>query len=369
MDTSPLRIAHLTTTHPRADTRIFQKMCLSLAAHGYQVSLVLADGEGDARESGVQVLDVGRPATPFRRALLASWRVFRAGLRTRARLFHLHDPELMPYGLLLRLMGKRVVYDIHEYYRDIFLDIYYLPRPLRHACAHIYGLGEWITSRVVNACVVAAADMRRSLNLPHATVIENYVKISEFRPPAMRAPSRTVCYVGVLHHSRGVGEMVDAAQSADVTLLLAGRYYSDTLRQQVSARPGWAKVRELGFITRRRMQEVFDESVAGLVILTPRQNYNNSSCNKLFEYMAAGLPVIASDLPFARGVIAQHGCGLLVNPPTDPAAIAAAIRQLVDNPQEAAEMGRRGREAVERHYSWEQEEKKLLALYAGLLHG
>ncbi|NBO17697.1 MAG: glycosyltransferase [Proteobacteria bacterium] len=106
-----------------------------------------------------------------------------------------------------------------------------------------------------------------------------------------------------------------------------------------------------------------------LVILTPRLNYNHSSCNKLFEYMAAGLPVIASDLPFARAVIEAHRCGLLVSPPTDAAAIAAAIGKILQNPQEAAEMGQRGRAAVEQHYSWQLEEKKLLELYAQVLHG
>ncbi|NBO17696.1 MAG: hypothetical protein EBV03_00425 [Proteobacteria bacterium] len=238
------RIAHLTTTHSRADTRVFQKMCLSLAAHGYDVALVLADGLGNAREGGVSVVDVQKPQSPLSRALFSAWRVFRAGLRTRATLFHLHDPELIPYGLLLKLLGKHVIYDIHEYYRDIFLDIYYLPRPLRRLLAWAYGLGEWMIARCADGCVVAAAHMQSSLRLPRSTVIENYVKLAEFHPPAAgRQPTRTVCYVGVLHHSRGVLEMVDAAQQARVTLLLAGKYYSRTLQQEAMRRSGWANVR------------------------------------------------------------------------------------------------------------------------------
>jgi glycosyltransferase involved in cell wall biosynthesis len=193
-------------------------------------------------------------------------------------------------------------------------------------------------------------------------VIENYVKLSEFSVTNAKKEN-AVCYIGILHHTRGVIPMVDATAIAGSTLYLAGHYYSDTLHQEATQRGGWSNVKELGFIDRVQMQDIFSRCIAGLVILAPRLNYNHSSCNKLFEYMSAGLPVIASDLPFARAVIEKHQCGLLVSPAMDVDAIAKAIEWLASHPEEAHEMGRRGRQAVEAEYAWEHEEIKLFDLY------
>jgi glycosyltransferase involved in cell wall biosynthesis len=87
--------------------------------------------------------------------------------------------------------------------------------------------------------------------------------------------------------------------------------------------------------------------------------------NKLFEYMAAGMPIVASDFPLWRRIVDQERCGVMVDP-TDPRAIGEAIGMLLSDRAEAEAMGRRGRQAAERQYSWEVEERKLLALYAGL---
>lgn len=359
---NPIRIAHLTSTHARNDTRIFRKMCVSLASQGYATYLIVADGKGNSTESGVTIVDVGSPRSRYTRAILSSLRVFMAALRQRANIYHIHDPELIPYAFVLKLMGKCVIYDIHEHYRDIFLDIYYLPYVLRWILSRMYGLAETLTAHIVDACIVPTEHMQKLLSLPRSIVIENYVKLSEFSVTDAQK-EKAVCYIGILHHTRGVISMIDAAAIAGSTLYLAGHYYSDTLRQEATQRSSWSNVKELGFIDRVQMQDIFSRCIAGLVILAPRLNYNHSSCNKLFEYMSAGLPVIASDLPFARAVIEKHKCGLLVSPAMDVDAIAKAIEWLASHPEEAHEMGRRGRQAVEAEYAWEYEEIKLFNLY------
>jgi hypothetical protein len=85
----------------------------------------------------------------------------------------------------------------------------------------------------------------------------------------------------------------------------------------------------------------------------------------MFEYMAAGIPVIASDFPLWRSIVMGAGCGLLVNP-RDPSSIAKAISYLLTHDAEAEAMGKRGRAAVKLQYNWNTEERKLLNFYASL---
>jgi glycosyltransferase involved in cell wall biosynthesis len=91
-------------------------------------------------------------------------------------------------------------------------------------------------------------------------------------------------------------------------------------------------------------------------------SYVESQPIKLFEYMAAGLPVVAADFPGFRDIVERHQCGLCV-PPTDPARIAAAIEWIFAHPAEAEAMGQRGRALVQQRLNWEREAKVLLTLY------
>lgn len=360
-----MRVAHLTTVHSRDDTRVFRKMCRSLAAAGHDVTLHVADGRGDEVVDAVRIVDAGRPANRVARATRVAARMWRQALGLRPDILHFHDPELIPGGLVARLLGRRVVYDIHEYYRAHLRETAALPRAISEVLARLYGVAERCASRFLDACVVVSPHMERALALRRCVVVGNLVRVQEFRPspvPAAERP-RQVCYVGVLSAARRTDLMVGAADAAATRLVLAGSWYPESLRGAVSGSPSWRAVDELGQIDRRRMQEVFDASRAGLLLLDLSGDEEHSSCNKLFEYMAAGLPVIATDLTFVRDVVERHGCGVLVGPTADAGTVAEAIGWVLDHPDEADRMGRAGRKAVEENYSWEREQEKLLALY------
>ena len=147
-----------------------------------------------------------------------------------------------------------------------------------------------------------------------------------------------------------------------VKLELAGGINPSDYASTLRALPGWESVIYHGEVARAVVARMLGTARAGLVVQHPVPNEIEAQPIKLYEYMSAGLPVIASDFPLLRETVERCGCGLLVDP-MDPRAIANAMRWILDHPLEAERMGERGREAVERSCSWDQEAAKLVELY------
>lgn len=177
-----------------------------------------------------------------------------------------------------------------------------------------------------------------------------------------------VCYVGGLSQIRGLWEMVAAMNllPGSTRLNLAGGFSSPQDRELICREPGWSRINETGILDRAGVANVYRRSFAGLVTLKPLPNYIEALPIKMFEYMAAGIPVIASNFPLWASIVAEHRCGLCVDP-DDPRAIAGAINELALSPDEARAMGENGRRAALTVYNWKAEETKLIAFYAELL--
>ncbi|WP_081897699.1 glycosyltransferase [Massilia sp. BSC265] len=365
------RIVHLSSAHPRFDTRIFVKQCRSLANHGHEVSLVVADGLGDDCRNGIRILDVGRPSGRRERMLRSTWRVGRAALSLDADVYQLHDPELIPIGLRLAVGGRKVVFDAHEDVPCQLLDKPYLSPRGGRLLARAYVALEACALRRFDGVLAATPVIRDRLAAYNALTVDvnNYPRIEEFTRPAPGAQVRdSFCYVGSISAIRGIRELVEACSMlrTPARLALAGGFAEADLEAEVRRQPGWNRVDALGHLDRAGVTGVLERAFAGLVTLLPTASYREALPVKMFEYMAAGIPVIASDFPLWRDIVEGSRCGLCVDP-HDPAAIAAAIDHLAAHPCEAREMGANGRRAVLERYNWENEEDKLIAFYADLL--
>lgn len=121
-------------------------------------------------------------------------------------------------------------------------------------------------------------------------------------------------------------------------------------------------IRFIGKISRDEVNELYGNSRAGIVIYQPAANHLEAQPIKLFEFMAAGLPVVASDFPLWREIVEGNQCGICVNP-TDPEEVKVACLTLIDNPKMAQALGRNGKVAIDKKYNWKSEENKLVELY------
>lgn len=366
-----IKVAHLTSAHPRHDIRIFHKMCKSIALVGWQAVLVVADGMGESAESGILIHDVGKPSNRLDRMCRVTDRIFKSAISLNAHIYHLHDPELIPIGLKLKRMGYRVIFDSHEDVPRQMLGKSYLNKPTLWLIAKGFAAYEKRACKKFDGVIAATPSIRDkflAIN-PQTEVINNFPLLNELNQKGSWVKKRKeVCYVGSIDINRGIQELCLAMgqTKSGARLNLAGEFSEPELKLKVQHIKGWQNINDFNVVNRAGVKQILCQSIAGLVTFRPLPNHVNAQPNKMFEYMSAGIPLIASDFPLWRKIINENDCGLLINP-LDSTAIAKAIDYVIENPNEAERMGKNGRRAVEEIFNWGQEEKKLLQLYEQIL--
>ena len=365
--TNNIRIVHLTSVHPRYDTRIYVKICNSLKNASYETYLIVADGVGSEIKKEINIIDVGRASgNRLIKTFLRVYRVFRQSLKIKADLYHFHDPELIPVGILLRFMGAKVIYDIHEDVPRQVLRKPWIPTKLKWLTSKLVSLFEYIASKIVTAIVTVTPTIAERFRKSLVVEVRNYVSLDEFSTEPTYKYKNLITYAGGITCDRGIMQMIDAIGLTESSLTLAGNFQDKKVEKVCMQKQAWSKVNYKGWLSREEIKETLDNTLIGLVVLQPTGDYEDAYPVKMFEYMAAGIAVISSNFSLWSDIIDKSNCGICVDP-TSPEDIANAINYMVNNREETIEMGKRGRLAVTKYYNWNSQEKKLLELYSTLL--
>jgi glycosyltransferase involved in cell wall biosynthesis len=366
------RIVHLTSVHSPNDVRIFHKECKSLSALGYDVTLV-APGATSSTIDGVRLIGAPLPTNRRDRVFNTTRHLYRIGLGLQADLYHFHDPELMPIGVLLKIRGKKVIYDIHEEVANDILDKDWIAPMLRPVVSRSVGLFERICSSFYDGIVITRPSLYKSFDRRKTVLVHNYPIIGELCPASdapYSARGPIAAYVGGGTPERGIREMVIALgllpESVDLTLHFAGTITPAAYLDELKTLAGWQRVRYLGWQNRTQVAQLLSSARLGIVTFLPIANHMNSEPTKLFEYMSAKLPVVASNIPHWESLVRQNGYGVLADP-TQPSAIATAILEILRDPAEAEAMGQRGHRAVMSEYNWGAASANLAQLYQRIL--
>lgn len=365
-----MKVCILTTVHPAFDTRIFHKQAKSLVGAGYDVTLI-AQHDKDEVVDGIKILALPKPRNRFLR-MMGMWRVFKLAYAKNADAYHFHDPELLPIGLLLKFFTKgKVIYDVHEDYPNSILYKYWIPFHLRKAVSYIFNIIEKAIAYSLDLIIVVNNDMADKFRKGACITIWNYsiLEIAESECE-YNSCSPTLIYVGGLSEERGISEIVQAMDFLDtsrsVKLILCGEFGTQSYRRKVTGLWGYKKVEYLGYVEPENVPLQMARATIGIACLHPVRNYMYMPTTKVFQYVAAGLPVVVSNFPKWKEFIEGINCGIVVNP-LDPQEIARAVGYLIEHPDEARRMGENGRKAVLEKYNWENESKNLLAIYEDLL--
>lgn len=366
-------IAVVSTVHNGQDTRVLRRTTIALADAGNDVFYVTTDPPPPAALAGhdVTVAAIDRPTGRFDRMTRIQGQALRATLATGADVVHIHDPELLPTALVLRAMGRTVVFDLHEDVAAQVLLKEWIPSALRPTVRAMVAAVEIVLPQLVDEVVVADPDLANRLldrGATNVTLVENHPDLSEMptAAPGPRHP-RQVVYVGGVTPARGLFTMIDALRmSTDrpFRLVVGGPFPSAEVEAEAHRRAAGLDVDFLGWLPRTGVWELLLSSAVGLAVLDRTPNYERAQPTKVYEYLAAGLDVIASDFPLWRRLFVDVDQVTFVEP-GDAAALAHSIQQRLDHPSDAATRASL-REHVATTWSWSRQRAALLDVHARL---
>jgi glycosyltransferase involved in cell wall biosynthesis len=364
------KVCHISTVHSLKDDRIFFKECQSLMRNNYDVYLVIPALENHSL-NGVNIRAIPEPKGRLSRLFVAQWKALSTALKTKANLYHFHDPELMFLGIILRLMGKKVVYDVHE---DLPKQILYKPwiKPavLRKLLSGLIYLFEQFSCLFFQGIVAVTDDIARKYKPEKTIILRNLPILSITEKPSVEQESKTTktifVYAGGLTRIRGVKEICRAVAQvhSKAELWLIGAWESDEYREECLLAGSESYIKYLGFMPMPEVYRHIGQADVGIAMLYPIKNYLTSLPVKAFEYMAQGKPILMSDFDYWKEIFA--GTALFADA-YQINEIVEKMQILIDDVHVRAQLGRYGRQRVEEELNWEKEVEKLFSLYDRIL--
>lgn len=362
-----LRICHLTSVHLDGDIRIFHKMAKTMA-QDFEVHVVVPN-TNSRMQDGVSIHSFAAETQKRRQRMQQTVElVLQEALRIKADIYQLHDPELLRIVPKLQALGAKVIFDSHEDVPKQIMDKFWIPWILRKLISIAYTNYEKHICKKLDGIISVTPQIcaRFKRYNPNVALIRNFPLKAEFPTPDWnQKDAQHFCYIGGLYASRGIKEVVLAMKNVDGFLHLAGTFDDPLLLAELETSRAWKKVIYYGQVDRTIIQEILQKCSVGLVTLHPTPSYKEAYPIKMFEYLAAGCAVVASDFPLYRTLLQDASCGIFVDPKNE-LEIAQVLRELSSNKEQTLASGKSARASFEAHYNWEIETQTLSAFYLSI---
>jgi glycosyltransferase involved in cell wall biosynthesis len=312
-----VRVCHVTTGHGLLDDRIFHKEAVSLARRGFEVTILGPSDRREERKMGVLLKGVktSRARSRVARKLVLLLRICSVSLRLRCRVYHCHEVDAAIAVLPAVLLGAKLLYDVHEHFPENNEG------RLSRAVLSLLGLADRLVSRMADLVITVDETLAKKYRASRdVAVIHNYPILGSYLSRLAGREGDLLIYAGGLTEERGVLEMIDALRLARerlprIRLKMVGKFIPEELKASVKER-----IRELSledaieivdWVPFEKMPEVLACADAGLSFLRPIRRYSLAVPIKVYEYMAAGMPVIASRFQAVARIIEPANCGVL----------------------------------------------------------
>jgi len=373
-----MKICMLTTVHRPFDTRIFHKESKSLKKAGHAVTLIApSDIASKNNVDGIHVITVKKPDSKILHPI-TMLRVFIAGLRQDCDVYHCHEPGSLFVCALLKLLRRtKLVYDAHEHYPSIISENSLFPKYLKQLVNKIVDISEKTLCKFADIIITVNHSLEnRYEKIKDVVVLFNVPILDLFNVSNSIKEKSVIISLGNISEKRGFDKLLFSIKkikqtNPNVKLLIVGKIlgtnkFSKWVDNYIRTNGLEENIELIDWIPHSDVVRYIETSVVGIILFQPT-HYNNliGLPNKLFEYMACRIPVIASNFQEIREIVEESNCGILVDP-TKIQEISDAILWLLEHPEEAEQMGENGRLAVEETYNWGNMEKRLFKVYEEL---
>lgn len=363
------RVLHISTIHPTYDPRIVYKYFPTLT-ETYEVYCALPNPDPTVAPS-VRFIRIPYFRRVILRFLVTGPVILWKTIWLRPALVHVYSPEFLPFAYLYRLLGAAVIYEVQE---NLHKKIHLKKQNRGWLLQRAFRFFDRLARRHFSLIFTEHGYLTTYTQLAKpSAVIYNYPVLpfmETFRRP-YRLPTEPIefFYIGLLSFERAIETLLAglALLKTDYPAFKVHLFGRCTFTQaELESIPAYHHLREnlifYGYTDQTKALRYAAKAVCGLALLKPVGDYPESYTTKMFEYMALGLPVITANFQLYRAVVEHYNCGFCIDP-EDPAGFAECLRFLITHPQEAREMGQRGRRAMELAYNWTTEGAKLRALY------
>ncbi|MBA3927629.1 glycosyltransferase family 4 protein [Listeria rustica] len=369
------KVLIMSSVHPWNDTRVFHKEAVSLARLGYDVTLYAMAGNHVYDDTIPNLCVV--TFTP--KSIAKRWKtwlqLYRIAKHSDAEIIHIHDPELLPLGYLLKRMHrKKMIFDMHEDFPAVLGGKKFGKMRIPRWLLRLVSTAEKKMLQKMNAVIYAEKYYKENYETltTKQRDIYNYPFLQE-ATETLKYEKQTLIYAGAIHEIRGFKEMLAVAKllkgaNYDFQLLIIGKVperlkiYAEQFVRNNNLED---EVKLLGRLDLPELMTYYAKSHIGLAILHPEANYLRSLPTKVFEYMSVSLPYVLSNFESYERLVEETGSGYVVNP-LSPHEIASQIQTLLDDPLTQTELGTNGYKQHVANFNWSIEEQKLGELYDGI---
>lgn len=375
-----VKVCHFSSVHSIIDTRVFYRECVSLSKK-FDVTLI-AIGDFTGIKNGVNVIGIKKPKNRIQRFFFTILKVFYLAIKQDAKIYHIHDAEMLPFALILKLLGKKVIYDIHENTKQDILLKPWIPKNKKIFIANLYDLLLKFSGNFLHLIPVIANN--RYLPIFHVknnnyTIIQNFAdskQMSQYKIVDRNILSGNhIFYVGMIKDMYyDINRLIDALYllklKGEIYYLHCVGYFGSRTDKGFESNPNYSEIKNqihfYGYLDMDTAYRISMQCKVGICLKNQPEEMLVSHERKFFEYISIALPSIFCNGKIYTEVLEKYKVGIAVDL-TNADEIANAVHSLFTNNKLYKECVDACEQASENEYNWKNESEKLSDLYKQLL--